>query len=78
MDNSKQYRQCELHKTEGDSVSRHVAFIPSSKAKVGKVLRLPEPWGDGWVVDSVGPIRVWDDVDKIRENLKRFGWSLGK
>jgi hypothetical protein len=78
MDN-KQYRQCELHKNlDGGAVSRHVAFIPSDKAKVGKVLKLPDPLGDGWVVDSIGPVRTFDDVDKMRDNLKRFKWVLGE
>jgi hypothetical protein len=73
----KQYRQCELSKASGSQVQRHVAFIPSDKAKPGKYLKLPSPWGDGWLVDSVGPVREIEDVDQARDNLKRFQYVLG-
>ena len=76
---NRQYRQCEMHKAlNGTAVARHVAYIPSDKAKIGKTINLPEPWGDGWIVDSIGPVREFEDVDRMRENLKRFKWVLGE
>jgi hypothetical protein len=77
---SKQYRQCFMSsKQEDGSVFRHAAYLPNEKAKLGKKLDI-DLYGKtikGFVVDFVGPVVTIEDVDKARENLKRFKWVLG-
>jgi hypothetical protein len=80
MDN-KQYRQCHMTSTQEDgSKLHHTAFLPSEKAKLGKALdiELGGKWIKGFVIDFVGSTVTIDDVDKARENLKRFQWVLGE
>ena len=64
--------------TDG-SVERHVAFIPSEKAKLGKILDLDfdGETRKGFRVDEVWGIVTVDDVDRWRESHKRFQWVLG-
>jgi hypothetical protein len=81
MDKSKQYRQCSMSsKQEDGSVLKHVAYLPSEKAKVGKAVdvELGGKWVEGFVIESMGTSVTIEDVDKARENLKRYQWVLGK
>ena len=78
---SNQYRQCTMHADQPDgSILRHVAYLPSEKAKLGKTVDIVDDGKEykGFVIDFVGESVTIDDVDKVRENLKRFGWVLGK
>lgn len=59
---------------------KYVAYLPTDFAKVGKVvcLKFGEEWRDGWLIDSVGPVRNMTDMDLSREDHKRYEWVLGK
>ena len=75
------YRQCFMASVQEDgSVLHHAAYLPSEKARVGKCLDI-ELGGKlikGFVIYFVGSSVKIDDVDKARENLKRFQWVLGE
>lgn len=75
-----QFRQCVMRRKLPDgSVEVHTAFLPTSHAKVGKTVDLD--FGSerraGFKVESVGEVRTIEDVDRWRENHKRFEWVLG-
>lgn len=77
-----EYRQCLLVKTEKDSTSSLVTWIPNKFAILGKILKLREDdsWDDGWVVNEIfDSVNEKDLIDphKIRKvHRSRTGDSL--
>lgn len=71
------YRQCMLVLTSNDGSLRFVdiCWIPTDKAKVGRVLRIDDV--DGWVVRATYAARSFEDLEgerymqkHLEENLK--------
>ena len=50
------YAQCTMERRDGTAIIRHVAWIPSSFAKVGRHLdlKIGDDWSGPWVVAERG------------------------
>lgn len=79
---NKNYRQCMMSsKQEDGSYLHHTAYLPTEKAKMGKLLdiEIGGKWISGFKIYFVSDtVRTIDDVDNYRENMKRFKWVLGE
>lgn len=77
------YKQCLLHKRDGDGVLVDHSWIPAKFAVVGKVLKLKlgGVWVDGWVVVEVWPLvrteeYLPDPHREIKSHRRNTGDSL--
>lgn len=67
------YTQCELR--QGDKV--HIAFIPTTFAKKGRVVTIDDLEGD-WTVTQAYSKITREQADEQRKVTKRFQAVLGK
>lgn len=68
------YTQCVLIQKNKEGELHTTSWIPSSFAKVGRVLRLKnddDVWEDGWVVAEAGTVKSADYVLDHERDFKR-------